>query len=71
MAKKGIAHLDQEKMSDQSKEVKPVLLLVDDDQLIAESLALSLEEDYRVTIAVSRAEAKLLLQKMTEFPSLA
>ena len=60
MAKKGIAHLDQEKMSDQSKEVKPVLLLVDDDQLIAESLTLALEEDYQVIVAESRAQAKSL-----------
>jgi len=71
LAKKSIAHLDQEKAADQNKGYKPVLLLVDDDQLIAESLALALEEDYQVTIAESRAQAKLLLQKMTEAPSLA
>jgi len=71
LVKKSIAHLDQEKMADQSKGYKPVLLLVDDDQLIAESLALALEEDYQVIIAESRAQAKLLMQKMTEAPSLA
>ena len=71
MAKKSIAHLDQENMSDQVTEHKPVLLLVDDDQLIAESLALALEEDFQVIVAESRAHAKLLLQKMTEIPSLA
>ncbi len=71
MAKKSIAHLDQENMSDQVTEHKPVLLLVDDDQLLAESLALALEEDFQVIVAESRAHAKLLLQKMTEIPSLA
>ena len=71
MVKKGIAHLGQKKMADQITESKPALLLVDDDPLIAESLALALDEDYRVTIAESRAQAKSLLQKMTEVPSLA
>ena len=71
MVKKGIAHLGQKKMADQIKECKPALLLVDDDPLIAESLALALDDDYRVTIAESRAQAKSLLQKMTEVPSLA
>ena len=71
MAKKSIAHLDQENMEDQVAEHKPVLLLVDDDQLIVESLALALEEDFQVIVAESRAQAKLLLQKMTEIPSLA
>lgn len=71
MAKKSTAHLDQEKMVDQVTEHKPLLLLVDDDPLIAESLALALEEDYQVVVAESRAQAKLLLQKMTETPSLA
>ena len=71
LAKKSIAHLDQIKRANQAKRGKPVLLLVDDDPLIAESLALALEEDYQVTIAESRAQAKLLLQKMTKAPSLA
>ena len=71
MAKKSIAHLDQEKIADRNKDYKPVLLLVDDDQLIVESLALALEEDYQVIVAESRAQAKSLLQKMTEIPSLA
>ena len=71
MAKKNIAHIDQENMEDQVTEHKPVLLLVDDDQLIVESLALALEEDFQVIVAESRAQAKLLLQKMTEIPSLA
>jgi len=50
---------------------KPALLLVDDDPLIAESLALVLEDDFQVTIAESRAQAKMLLQKMDKVPSLA
>ena len=71
MAKKSTAHLDQEKMVDQVTGHKPLLLLVDDDPLIAESLALALEEDYQVVVAESRTQAKSLLQKMTETPSLA
>jgi DNA-binding NtrC family response regulator len=50
---------------------KPALLLVDDDPLIAESLALVLEDDFQVTTAESRAQAKALLQKMDKVPSLA
>ena len=50
---------------------KPALLLVDDDPLIAESLALVLEDDFQVTIAESRAQAKMLLQKTDKVPSLA
>ncbi len=57
MAKKSIA------IPDQSKGYKPVLLLVDDDPLIAESLSLALEDDYQVIVAESRVQAKTLLQK--------
>ncbi len=71
MAKTNIAHLDQDKRADRIKEDKPALLLVDDDPLIAESLALVLEEDFQVTVAESRAQAKSLLQKMNKVPSLA
>jgi len=71
LANKSVAHLDQVNRENQAKSGKPVLLLVDDDLIIAESLSLALEEDYQVTIAESRAQAKLLLQKMTEAPSLA
>ena len=71
LAKKSLAHLDQIKRANHAKRGKPALLLVDDDPLIAESLALALEEDYQVIIAESRAQAKLLLQKMTVAPSLA
>lgn len=71
MAKKNIAHLNQENTADQNTGCKPALLIVDDDPLIAESLALALDEDYRVTIVESRTQAKSLLQKMPEVPSLA
>jgi len=71
LAKTNIAHLDQDKRADRIKEDKPALLLVDDDPLIAESLALVLEEDFQVTVAESRAQAKSLLQKMNKVPSLA
>jgi len=65
LAKTNIAQLDRDKGD------KPALLLVDDDPLIAESLALVLEEDFQVTVAESRAQAKSLLQKMDRVPSLA
>ena len=65
MAKTNIAQLDRVKGD------KPALLLVDDDPLIAEPLALVLEEDFQVTVAESRAQAKSLLQKMDRVPSLA
>ncbi|MFB3100186.1 MAG: sigma-54-dependent transcriptional regulator [Gammaproteobacteria bacterium] len=71
MAKKSVAHLDHANRTNQAKNGKPALLLVDDVPLIAESLALALEEDYQVTIAESRPQAKLLLQKMAAAPSLA
>ncbi len=50
---------------------KPALLLVDDDPLIVESLALALDKEYQIIFAESRAQAKSKLQKMTEVPSLA
>ena len=65
MAKTNIVQLDRVKGD------KPALLLVDDDPLIAESLALVLEEDFQVTVAESRSQAKSLLQKMDRVPSLA
>ncbi len=65
LAKTNIDQLDRVKRD------RPALLLVDDDPLIVESLALVLEEDFQVTVAKSRAQAKLLLQKMDKVPSLA
>lgn len=43
---------------------KTPLLLVDDDALIVESLALILEDDYEVHTAATRPEAKALLRKL-------
>jgi DNA-binding NtrC family response regulator len=71
LVKTSTAQLDQDKKVDQTIEKRPALLLVDDDPLIAESLALVLEKNYQVTIAESRAQAKSLLQKMPEVPSIA
>lgn len=53
------------------KVCKPELLLVDDDNLIADSMALALEDDYRVIFAENRMQAKSLLQKMAVPPALA
>ncbi len=49
----------------------PNLLLVDDDSLISESLAFVLREDFSVTVADSRTEAKRLLYKLPKLPELA
>jgi DNA-binding NtrC family response regulator len=51
--------------------MKPGLLLVDDDPLIAESLAFVLEEDYALAIAGDRESAVARLQEMPEPPRLA
>lgn len=50
---------------------KPILLLVDDDPLIAESLALALEDDYFVHTAATRHSSKSLLQSAEALPVLA
>ncbi|MCS3904414.1 DNA-binding NtrC family response regulator [Methylohalomonas lacus] len=50
---------------------KPVLLLVDDDPLIAESLALALEDDYVVYTSATRGKTKSLLQTAETQPALA
>lgn len=51
--------------------VNPELLLVDDDPLIAESLALVLQSDFLVYTAESRKQATELVQKLQNIPSLA
>ena len=51
--------------------MKPGLLLVDDDPLIAESLAFVLEEDYALAIAGDRESAVARLEAMPEPPRLA
>ncbi|MGH8514995.1 MAG: sigma-54-dependent Fis family transcriptional regulator, partial [Gammaproteobacteria bacterium] len=43
---------------------KTPLLLVDDDALIVESLALVLEDDYEIHTAATRPDAKALLRKL-------
>lgn len=50
---------------------KPALLLVDDDPLIVNSLALVLDSDYDLHTAGSRKEARALLQRLPVTPSLA
>ena len=49
----------------------PPLLLVDDDPLIAETLAFVLRDEYAVSAAATRGEARALLQGFTEPPPLA
>ncbi len=50
---------------------RPGLLLVDDDEIIAESLALALGDTFDVVIAHSRAGARRCLQSMPHVPPLA
>ncbi|MCG8325596.1 MAG: sigma-54 dependent transcriptional regulator [Thiotrichales bacterium] len=50
---------------------KEVLLLVDDDPLIVDSLAMVLSEDFEVVSAANRSQARKLLQGMEHIPSLA
>ncbi len=50
---------------------RPLLLLVDDDPLIVESLRFVLEDRYQVLTAATRGEAKALLRRSTSPPSLA
>ena len=47
------------------------LILIDDDPLIGESLAFVLRDDFDVHLVASRREARRLLQKMEDMPSLA
>ncbi len=50
---------------------RPALLLVDDDPLIVDSLQFVLDEDYTVTTARSRGEARSVLQGARLMPALA
>lgn len=50
---------------------KPGLLIVDDDALIADTLAFALGDDFTVTLGDSRAHAIALLRQMDETPQLA
>ena len=50
---------------------KPSLLIVDDDQLITDTLAYALGRDFEVTVSDSRAHAISLLRQLDEAPQLA
>ncbi|MGR8920664.1 MAG: sigma-54-dependent Fis family transcriptional regulator, partial [Gammaproteobacteria bacterium] len=50
---------------------RPRLLLVDDDELIVESLSFALEGDFDVVSALSRAGAQARLRELAEPPALA
>jgi DNA-binding NtrC family response regulator len=54
-----------------NRNTKPALLLVDDDPIIADTLGLLLKDDYTVTTAQSRQEAKEKLNQLTRAPRLA
>ncbi|VAW54125.1 Two-component system response regulator protein [hydrothermal vent metagenome] len=50
---------------------KPIILLIDDDPIINESMGFILKKDFQVVSAESRAEAKTLLAKLKHKPELA
>ncbi|VAW62886.1 Two-component system response regulator protein [hydrothermal vent metagenome] len=50
---------------------KPIVLLVDDDPIITESMGFILNKDFNVISAESRAETKLLLAQLPHKPQLA
>jgi len=56
---------------DQKPPQKPLILLIDDDPLITESMGFILKKHFQVLIAESRAETKILLSKLTHQPDLA
>lgn len=60
-----------EAVSDTASRHKPGLLLVDDDPLIVETLALALDDDYSVQTAATRNKTKSLLQTAETQPVLA
>jgi DNA-binding NtrC family response regulator len=57
--------------ADAGRRILPTLLLVDDDPLIAETLAFVLRDEYAVSVTATRAEARALLQGFPAPPSLA
>jgi len=50
---------------------KPIVLLIDDDPLITESIGFILKKNFQIISAESRAEAKILLAKLNTKPELA
>jgi len=56
---------------DQTTPQKPVVLLIDDDPLITESMGFILKKHFQVLSAESRAETRLLLTNITHKPDLA
>lgn len=52
-------------------ELKPVLIIIDDDPLITDTLHFVLSKHFEVCVADSRAQAKSLLRQLDEPPSLA
>lgn len=62
---------NQEEHSLRIHQTKPTLLLVDDDPIIAETMSYLLEDEFAVSIAQTRDEAKELLNTLAEKPRLA
>jgi DNA-binding NtrC family response regulator len=52
-------------------EIRPVLIIIDDDPLITDTLHFVLSKHFEVCVADSRAQAKSLLRQLEEPPSLA
>jgi DNA-binding NtrC family response regulator len=63
--------LRQREATDVGAAKRPSLLLVDDDPLVAESLAFVLQPEYAVSVATTRPAARLLLQGAIDPPVLA
>ena len=55
----------------ESSQVKPDLLIVDDDPLISDTLNFVLSRDFNVYVAESRAQVKSLLRQLDNPPQLA
>ena len=52
-------------------ESRPVLMIIDDDPLITDTLHFVLSKSFEVCVADSRAQAKSLLRQLDEPPALA
>lgn len=67
----GLPHVAEESASPAGVIDKPGLLLVDDDGVIVDTLALVLKPHYTVYTAATRRQARELLQHLEQVPSLA